>query len=250
MVWRRVLAVIVLATCVSMADGRAVHGQERALENLQFFPEDLPRDSLIQVMRGFSFALGVRCQYCHVGGDGVSFEGVDFASDEDPDKRKARFMLRMVETLNHGMLPLMADRDEPAIELGCKSCHRGSPRPALLTDVMRATLDEFGADSTAAQYSALREQTALSGMYDFGEWEMNVLAERLAREGRPEDAITIYEINLEQYPRSISIVLGLAGLFEVIERPDRAVELYERALEIRPDHPQATARLEALRGAP
>ena len=59
-------------------------------ENLQYFPKDIPRDSLIQHMRAFSLTLGVRCQYCHTGGDGVSFRGVNFASDEKPAKRKAR----------------------------------------------------------------------------------------------------------------------------------------------------------------
>src|SRR5688500_18713273 len=50
-------------------------------ENLQFFPKTISREQLTQRMREFSFALGVRCQYCHTGGDGVSFDGVVFASD-------------------------------------------------------------------------------------------------------------------------------------------------------------------------
>ena len=45
-----------------------------AFKNLQFHPEDITKGQLISVMRNFSFALGVRCQYCHVGGDGVCFE--------------------------------------------------------------------------------------------------------------------------------------------------------------------------------
>src|SRR5690349_6867594 len=68
-------------------------------ENLQYFPKDIPRDTLVNVMRGFSFALGVRCQFCHAGGDGVSFQGVNFASDDKVTKRNARFMLRMVDSL-------------------------------------------------------------------------------------------------------------------------------------------------------
>ena len=212
------VALMVTALCGAVSSP-ALRGQEREeeLKNLQFFSQDVSRDSLIQVMRGFSFALGVRCQYCHTGGDGISFEGVVFESDEDPDKRKARFMLRMVETLNASMLPMMADRDEPAYEIGCKTCHRGSPKPVLLTDVLRRTLDEHGRDSTVTRYQALREEVAINGMFDFGEWEMNVLAERLTREGRHRDAITIYEINYESYPSSISIVSSLAGLYEEIE---------------------------------
>src|SRR6476646_5252242 len=63
-------------------------------KNLQFFPADIQRDVLTQRMREFSFALGVRCQYCHFGGDGISFDGVSFGSDEKPTKAKARAMLR------------------------------------------------------------------------------------------------------------------------------------------------------------
>ena len=44
-------------------------------ENLQYFPKDIRRPDLIQRMREFSFALDVRCQYCHDGPDGPSFDG-------------------------------------------------------------------------------------------------------------------------------------------------------------------------------
>ena len=246
---RRILCIAALTAAWTGLGARpAVAQEERPLENVQFFPREIGRDSLIEVMRGFSFALGVRCQYCHVGGDGISFEGVDFASDEDPDKRKARFMLRMVETLNHGMLPLMADRDAPTSEIGCKTCHRGSAKPVLLTDVLRATLDEHGADSVGVRYRTLREETLGRGTFDFGEWETNVLAERLAREGRSRDAIAVYETNREQYPGSLAIALSLAALYEESGDADRAVEEYERALALDPDNRRARARLEALRG--
>ena len=59
-------------------------------ENLQYFPKDITRQQLTQRMREFSFSLGVRCQYCHPGGNGISFDGVVFSSDEKPAKVKAR----------------------------------------------------------------------------------------------------------------------------------------------------------------
>lgn len=222
--------------------------QDRPMQNLQYFSTDITRDSLVQEMRQFSFALGVRCQYCHVGGDGVSFDGVRFESDEDPDKRKARHMLRLVDVINEGLLPMMADRDSPETRVTCKTCHRGVAKPALLTDVLRATLDEHGADSTRTRYDRLRATTLESGMYDFGEWETNTLAERLAREGRPRDAITIYSMNLEHYPESISILLALGQLHERVEEFDEAIGFYRQALEVAPDNAFAAARLEALVG--
>ena len=35
-------------------------------ENLQVLPKDIPRDTLLRVMRGFTAALGVRCDFCHM----------------------------------------------------------------------------------------------------------------------------------------------------------------------------------------
>ncbi len=216
--------------------------------NLQFLDKDITRDSLLEVMRGFSFALGVRCQYCHVGGDGRSFEGVEFHKDDDPDKRKARFMLRMVESLNHMVLPLVPERDDPPRAIECKTCHRGLPRPTLLSQGLRQILDEHGADSAVAAYRNYRERFAMDGIYDFGQWETNVIAERLARDGRPRDAIAIYELNAEFYPESASIALALARLYEGEEEIETAIGYYERVLELRPDNQAAQERLEALRG--
>ena len=249
------LAILTLILSLTFVAGGAarVAAQEEdddSPKNLQFFPEDMTRAEVVQRMREFSFALGVRCQYCHVGGDGVSFEGVVFESDDDPDKRKARFMLRMVETINNSMLPLMADRDDPGYQLSCKSCHRGRPKPILLTELLRRTLDEQGPDSAVARYRTLREAAGLRGMFDFGEWETNTLGERLTAEGRYDDAIAIYELNAEFYPDSPSIAMSLGGLYERVEDTDAAIRFYERALELSPGNRTAQTRLEALRGRP
>ena len=217
--------------------------------NLQVLPEDISRDSLLEIMRGFSFALSVRCQYCHVGGDGISFEGVEFHKDDDPDKRNARFMLRMVDNLNGYVLPLVPEREDPPVAIECKTCHRGQPRPLLLTQDLRIVLDEFGADSAVARYRRLRERFPMSGTFDFGEWEMNVLAERLARDDRARDAIAIYELNAEFHPNSRSIAFSLGRLYENVGDVEAAIRYYERVLELAPNNQAAIERLEALRGA-
>ncbi|MEM7414984.1 MAG: c-type cytochrome [Gemmatimonadota bacterium] len=223
-------------------------GAQDAPENLQFFDPDTPRSEVIEHMRQFSFALGVRCQYCHVGGDGVSFEGVDFASDDDPDKRKARYMLRMVERLNRTMLADMPDRDEPGSVISCKTCHRGAPKPELLTEALARTLDAEGPDAAVARYRDLRANQTLAGRYDFGEWEMNTLAEGLVAAERYVDAIAMYALNLEFYPNSLAILLALGDLHERTGRDAEAIPFYERVLEVVPGHERATARLAALRG--
>src|SRR5688572_6121629 len=148
--------------------------------NLKVLPRDIKRDSLIQVMRGFSLSLNVRCQYCHVGGDGQSFQGVEFGKDDDPDKRKARFMLRMVDSLNRLVLPNLPELGGRApLQITCKTCHRGAARPELLTQRLERVRDSIGVDSAVALYRRLRTDHGLAGRYDFTEWEMNLWAERL-----------------------------------------------------------------------
>src|SRR5688572_17423459 len=88
-------------------------------QNLQHFPKDITREQLVQRMREFSFALNVRCQYCHAGGDGVSLEGVNFGSDEKPAMRKARAMLKMTDQINHSLLTQIPDREAPRVVVEC-----------------------------------------------------------------------------------------------------------------------------------
>ena len=238
------LTLLIFALCIMTTP---VSAQRPPPKNLQVFPKDTSRPELIQSMRRFSFALGVRCQHCHAGGDGVSFEGVVFESDEKPAKDKARFMMRMTQNLNRQVLPLVPQRDEPPVEITCKTCHRGQAKPMLLTQSMSRAMEADGAEAAVARYQELKKDFATSGSFDFGEWEVNSLAERLEREGRTKDAITIYELNRTVYPESMAIVSSLGRLYEAAGDTPAAIRMYERALELNPENNRAKERLEELR---
>ena len=166
-------------------------------ENLQYFPKDIGRDRLTQAMREFSFALNVRCGYCHAGGDGVSLQGVNFASDEKPAKVKARAMLRMVARLNDSMLADLPSPAEPRVVIECATCHRGLPLPKSLQTTLFETIERDGIAAATARYRTLRQETMPFGRYNFGEWEMNELARRLREAGKAEAAIAMLELNGE-----------------------------------------------------
>lgn len=217
--------------------------------NLQVLRRDIPRDSLVQIMRTFSLSLGVRCQYCHVGGDGVSFAGVEFAKDDDPDKRKARFMLRMVDSLNRVVLPAIPDLGRAPLRIECKTCHRGAARPLLLTQRLQQVRDSAGIDSAVALYRQLRTNAGMAGRYDFGEWEVNLWAERLAAAGHRTDALAVYQLNLEFFPNSGSILIALAQLHEATDRA-KALEFYRRALAQQPGNTELQRRIQRLESPP
>src|SRR5262245_29807849 len=132
---------------VAALAARPMSGQiPEKFENLRALPKDISRDSLIQIMRGFSFALDVRCQYCHTGGDGVSFAGVVFKSDEKPAKRNARFMIQMVDSINRVVLAALPVRSTPPVVVQCVTCHRGVSKPTTLELTLAETIDRFGVD--------------------------------------------------------------------------------------------------------
>jgi len=156
-------------------------------------------------MREFSFALGVRCQHCHSGGDGISFEGVDFSSDDKQAKLKARAMLRMTDEINTTLLPKVPSRAEPRVTVECATCHHGIRLPKSLATTLFEIVSTEGAPAAVARYRALRSSDTLSGKYNFGEWEINELARRLAESGNVQGAIDVLEMNREYYPASTDI---------------------------------------------
>lgn len=50
-------------------------------KNLRLIPSDIESRELIDVMKNFTMALGVRCEFCYVGEAGASLSTFDFASD-------------------------------------------------------------------------------------------------------------------------------------------------------------------------
>ena len=218
-------------------------------ENLQYFPRDISRERLTQRMREFSFALGVRCQHCHAGGNGVSFDGVSFASDDKPAKTTARAMLRMVEQLNTVTLAQLPSRAEPRVVVECATCHRGVALPKSLQTTLYEIIETQGVPAAIAKYRELRKDVAL-GQYNFGQWEINELARRLTEAGKTDAAIAILEMNGEFYPASAEIDVLIGDQYRQRGDRDKAVERYNAALAKSPQHPMATQRLEELKKKP
>lgn len=80
--------------------------------NLQVLPKDWPGSRLQPVMTGFTRALGVRCSYCHKGEEGKPLSTYDFVSDENPNKNRAREMLRMLGSINDHLKNIQPSGDK------------------------------------------------------------------------------------------------------------------------------------------
>lgn len=214
-------------------------------KNLQFFAPDIPREALTQRMREFSFALNVRCQYCHSGGDGVSFDGVDFASDDKTEKVKARAMLKMTAEINTTLLPKVPSRAEPPVEVSCSTCHRGLRRPKSLQTTLFEIVQRDGAAAAVARYKELRADMT-AGLYNFGQWETMELARRLVEAKNTSAAIAILQMTGESYPKAPDVDLQIAEIHYTRGEKDEALAAYRKTLEKAPDNPRAKARIAEL----
>lgn len=98
-------------------------------KNLKVLPQDISKDSLMGLMRGYNVALGVKCNHCH---------SQDKSSDEKHEKDIARHMIKFTNELNEKEFAPIAPKYAQAIE--CATCHRGSAKPM---DDTRAFMDAF-----------------------------------------------------------------------------------------------------------
>lgn len=95
--------------------------------NLQVLPKDISGADLVNAMKGFTRALGVRCEHCHVG-EGNDLTKFDFVADTKPAKVTARKMLQMNAKLNDAVKDIGDPTTTPKIT--CFTCHRGAVKPA------------------------------------------------------------------------------------------------------------------------
>lgn len=99
-------------------------------KNLQVLPADTGPFELSQIMRGFTRALGVRCQHCHIGTEEMSLSEFDFVSDDNEHKGVAREMLRMTWAINNDLLAGIDGLHEAeGMRVTCYTCHRGGVTP-------------------------------------------------------------------------------------------------------------------------
>lgn len=219
-------------------------GQQQPYENLKYFSKDTPRDSLLTIMRGFTYALGVNCTYCHI--EEAQANGrprMRPGPDDKVEKQKARFMLAMTDTLNRVTLAALPSRHE-GVRIACVTCHRGSPIPGTIETVLTEALDKFGTDSAIARYKKLRENMA-SGRFDFSEVPVIAVA-RAQLEKRPDAAIALLLMGQELNPASADIDFQLGDIYDKRGDKAKAVASFESVLKKRPNDMRARQRLTAL----
>ncbi len=117
-----ILIMIIICYSFTTAD-------EPLYKNLKILPKNTTKPQLDSVMRHFTRALGVRCDYCHVKVEGQ--KELNFASDDEEMKGEARIMMKMQNKINKKYFKIKhPDHLDTKLEVTCYSCHHGATHPA------------------------------------------------------------------------------------------------------------------------
>jgi hypothetical protein len=220
-----------------------------SLINTKVIPRSTPVMQVVGTMRNITGALGVRCQFCHVGEEGMPLERFDFAKDEKRTKLVARQMMQMVEEINR-RLDTIPGRTSPSLEVTCATCHRGTNRPvplsALLTDAALAA----GSDSAIRAYRALRTRYYGSDAYDFSEPSLSIAAFRLGRASRFDDAFALLGLNEELFPGSSAMYVFRGSINLMRGDTTAAAAAFREAVRRDSTNAEARGRLRAIGAQP
>jgi predicted metal-binding protein len=118
-----------LAGCTAIRQQKAMpERREGSFKNLKLLPPNITHDELIAIMRGYTKALGVKCEHCHVRIPNAPADGedMDFPNDSKPEKQVARVMIEMTRDLNRNYISKV---NEYSIDVSCITCHRGKGVP-------------------------------------------------------------------------------------------------------------------------
>jgi cytochrome c5 len=120
-----ILACIVVISAAATSSAK----KEPLYTNLKVLPKDISSKELQAIMADdFEDGLGVTCGFCHANAkDG---HGLDFASDEKPEKEIARGMMRMTLGINKKYFKAKHPQiGSNALTITCTTCHKGEAFP-------------------------------------------------------------------------------------------------------------------------
>jgi hypothetical protein len=126
-------SILIMAACISFiaASLAFISADQPMYKNLKVLKKNTTKNELDSVMHFFAMSLGERCNFCHARNEAAN--GMDFASDANPNKGVARYMMRMNAKINKKFFK-NKDNEEKGMAVAavtCYTCHHGKAEPAV-----------------------------------------------------------------------------------------------------------------------
>jgi hypothetical protein len=117
------------------------------------------------------------------------------------------------------------------------------PRRSI-TETLSPTIASRGVDAAVKQYHDLKAVQPTT--YNFDEEELNSLGYRLLNAKKFNDAIRIFQLNVEAYPQSGNAYDSLGEAYMNAGNKPLAIDNYQRSLQLNPKNRNAIAYLQKL----
>ena len=122
------------------------------------------------------------------------------------------------------------------------------PPKISIVEMLEKTITEKGIAAGVEQYRDLKAKQATT--YDFAEPELNQLGYRLLRSGKPKEAVEIFKLNVEAYPKGFNTYDSLAEAYMSVNERELAIQNYKKSVELNPNNTNAVEVLKRLEKAP
>ncbi len=113
-----------------------------------------------------------------------------------------------------------------------------------LAEKLAKTITDKGIAAGIAEYHDLKAKQA--NQYDFGEDELNRLGYQLLQRGKRDEAIEIFKLNVEAYPKGFNTYDSLGEAYMVAGNKELAIVNYKKSLELNAGNTNATETLKRL----
>ena len=112
-----------------------------------------------------------------------------------------------------------------------------------LVDQLNQTIEKEGVAEAINQFNKLKSDKEL---YSYNEGELNQLGYSYLRANKVEEAIAIFELNIQEYPKSWNVYDSYAEALMVNGENEGAIENYKKSLELNPNNKQGIEQLKKL----
>jgi glyoxylase-like metal-dependent hydrolase (beta-lactamase superfamily II) len=110
--------------------------------------------------------------------------------------------------------------------------------------VVERTIEESGIEVAVEKFR--RMKTEKKAEYYFGENDFNALGYRLMANGKIDEAIEVFKLNIEAFPESWNVYDSLAEAYMTKGENDLAARYYKKSIELNPENANAKEMVKRL----
>jgi glyoxylase-like metal-dependent hydrolase (beta-lactamase superfamily II) len=213
---------------------------QRLIEVLTELHENLPADTTLVAAHGGAFSMAELETYIEMIEGTVAAVAAEVAAGRSFSEIVERNPLAPWHEWENAEIGLSFENWTTEIYASLTS-----PYVQSICAPMTETLLENGIEAAVARYRQLKKEEPDD--WSFAENELNMLGYQLLARDKLDDAIVIFELNVEAFPDGFNTYDSLGEAYMLAGRAEEAIANYERSLELNPDNTNAVTMLARIR---